>query len=79
MPAQLMGRPPLAGLSVTSFLTHFRKGSEAVRYLLLQHGAQQLVGGGCLVVVKDNLPCKADGIVLHPVGVLHHLQQQAGA
>ena len=23
--------------------------------------------------------CKADGIVLHPVGVLHHLQQQAGA
>ena len=27
MSAQLMGRPPLAGLSVTSFLTHFRKGT----------------------------------------------------
>ena len=23
--------------------------------------------------------CKADGIVLHPIGVLHHLQHQAGA
>ena len=37
-----------------------------------------VVHGGLPGAIKHSLPCKADGIVLHPIGVLHHLQQ-AGA